>query len=165
MSSPLRRWWHFGVAGSIPLLALALGASDGDARSIEREIGSGASQKSAAQKSAAQKTAAPENRKAVPAESRSVGARNHDPCCADEPPVPRARVGAPAESRVAPATTSPQPAVRGTSPSATPAAPPTPEARPTGIRSVKRDGKAAPPAKQGEQRRGGVGSLIGISFA
>jgi hypothetical protein len=153
MSSPLRRWWHFGVAGSIPLLALALGAGDGDARSIERDIGSGASQKTAAQKSTAQKSATPENAKAVPADSRSVGARNHDPCCGDEPPVPRARVGAPADSRVAPAITQPQPAVRGTSPSASP------------IRSVKRDGKAAPPAKQGEQRRGGVGSLIGITFA
>ena len=156
MSSPLRRWWHFGIAGSIPLLALALGASDGDARSIEREIGSGA-----AQKSSAQKAAAPESRKAAPAESPSVGTRNHDPCCADEPPVPRASVGVPAERRVAPTAAPSQPSVRGTSPSATPA----PETRPTGIRSVKRDGKAAPPSKQGEQRRGGVGALIGITFA
>jgi len=47
--------------------------------------------------------------------------------------------------------------VRGTSPAA-------PEIHPTGARSVKRDGKAAPPARQ-EQRRGGVGALIGITFA
>lgn len=158
MSSPLRRWWHFGVAGGIPLLALALGAGNSEARSVERDIGSGAGQKTSAQKATT-----PENRKAVPAESRSAGARNHDPCCAEDPPVPRARVGGTTtESRVAPATAPPQSSVRGTAPGASPA---TPEVRPTGIRSVKRDGRAVPPWKQGEQRRGGVGGLIGITFA
>lgn len=160
MSSRYRRWWQLGVAGGIPLLALALGAGEADARSLEREIGSGAGHRNAPQK-----TAAPEHRKGTPADARPIGARNHDPCCADEPPVPRARAGdATRESRGTPATAPSQPAVRGTPHSASPAAP---ELRPTGIRSVKRagDGKVAPPVKQREQRRGGVGALIGITFA
>jgi hypothetical protein len=156
MSSPIRRWWHVGVAGGIPLLALALGTGEADARSIEREIGSGA-----AQKAAAQKSVAPENRKGVPVEDRSIGTRNHDPCCADDPPVPRARVGSAApESRTTPATVPPQPSVRSGPPTA-------PDARPTGVRSVKRASeiKTVPRPKPGEQRRGGVGALIGITFA
>ncbi len=160
MSNPLRRWWHLGVAGGIPLLALALGTGEAGARSLEREIGSGA-----AQKGTAARSAATENRKAAPVNAPPVGTRNHDPCCADEPPVPRARVGAPSsQSRIAPAPGSAQPSLRGASPSASPG---TPEIRPTGARSLKRggEGKPVPRHKPGEQRRGGVGSLIGITFA
>ena len=160
MSIPQRPWWHIGVVGGIPLLALALGTGEADARSLERDIGSGATQKSAAPKSAA-----PQTRKAVPVEARTVGARNHDPCCADEPPVPRARVGTTTtDSRVAPAAVPPQPSARSASPGTSPGAP---DVRPAGARSVKRagDAKQVPRSKPGEQRRGGPGALIGITFA
>jgi hypothetical protein len=160
MSNPNRRWWHIGVAGGIPLLALTLGTGDAGARSIEREIGSGA-----ALKAATQKSATPEKRKGAPVEDRSVGTRNHDPCCADDPPVPRARAGdATTGSRATPATVPPQPSVRSASPAGSPTAP---DARPTGTRPVKRASeiKSAPRSKPGEQRRGGVGALIGITFA
>lgn len=157
MSNPQRPWWHIGVAGGIPLLALALGTTDAGARSLEREIGSGA-----AQKSAAARPAGSEPRKSAPVEARTPAARNHDPCCADEPPVPRARGGVPTtDARVAPATVPPQPSTRSVSPGSSP------ELRPGGARPVKRaiNSKPAPPSRPGEQRRGGVGSLFGITFA
>lgn len=151
-----RSWLRIGIAGGIPLLALALGTGDGDARSIERDIGSGAGQKSTPPR-----TAAHETRAAEPDQGRPAGARNHDPCCEDEPPVPRARAGAATNgASEAPAAVPPAPAVRDATPGA-------PEVLPSGTRPVKRalNGRVPPRARPGDQRRGGVGALFGITFA
>ena len=151
-SSPLRRWWHIGIMSGIPLLALALGTGDASSRSLERNIGAGASKKPAAPA-----TAGPETRKPAAVEPTRLGTRNHDPCCSDEPPVPRAHTAEPVTRS------------RGT-----PAAGPPPAQTPAGsdehrgaVRAEKRprDTRNAPRAPAGEQRRGGVGALIGITFA
>jgi hypothetical protein len=151
-SNPLRRWWHIGIMSGVPLLALAFGAGDADSRSLERNIGAGASRKPAAPA-----TAGMETRRPGAVEAPRAGARNHDPCCSDEPPVPRAREAEP-----------------GTGPRGTPAAGPAPAHTPAGsvdrrgsVRAEKRprDNRIVPRSPAGEQRRGGVGALIGITFA
>jgi len=151
-SNPLRRSWHIGIMSGIPLLALALGTGDADSRSLERNIGAGASRKPAAPA-----TTAPETRRPRAVESPRVGTRNHDPCCSDEPPVPRARAAEPITgSRGAPAAAPP--------PARTPAGS---DDRRGSVRAEKRprETRNAPRAPAGEQRRGGVGALIGITFA
>ena len=148
-SNPLRRWWHIGIVSGVPLLALALGTGDAESRSLERNIGAGASRKPATPA-----TIMPETRKPGAVEDPRVGTRNHDPCCSDEPPVPRARTAEP-----------------NTGPRGTPAASPPPAAgsedRRGSVRAEKRprDNRIVPRAPAGEQRRGGVGALIGITFA
>lgn len=151
-SNPLRRSWHIGIMSGIPLLALALGTGDADSRSLERSTGAGASRKPAAPA-----TAGPEKRRPGAPETRRVGTRNHDPCCSDEPPVPRARAAEPITgSRGTPAV--------GPPPAHTPAAL---DDRRGSVRAEKRprETRTAPRPPAGEQRRGGVGALIGITFA
>lgn len=140
-SKPPRPSWHLGIVGGIPLLALAL--STGDA--TERNAPAVATRKPAAPATAG------------PVDASRARARSHDPCCSDEPPVPRARVAEPATgTRV----------MRATDPTASPSRTVSDDRR-GGARLAKRpkDGRIPPRSKTGEQRRGGVGALIGITFA
>ena len=147
-SYPQRAWRYLRVMSGIPLLALALGAGGSQAKSIERDIGTGAAKKSSPRAAAAQ-----DNRPTAPAETPGVGARNHDPCCSDDPPVPRAR--SEASKPVAPATgRAASPARMG--PEGNGATRPEKQAR---------DSRIVPRPPAGEQRRGGVGALIGLTFA
>lgn len=155
MPNPMRPLWHVGVLSGIPLLALALGTGDATARSLERNTGVGASRKPAAPAAAA--ATGSTTSRAREAETWGAGTRNHDPCCADDAQAPGARAGSPAPvPREAAVTSDPDshPRVR-------------PDVRRGVIRVEKRssDPRLAPRSTPGEQRRGGVGALIGLTFA
>jgi len=157
MLNPLRSLCHVGIMSGIPLLALALGTGDAPARSLDRSIGAGASRKTAAPATAA---SSPSRTQA--AETWRAGTRNHDPCCADDARTPIAPAGTPAAvspaagPREAAVSSPSDPHLRGKS-----------EVRRGGTRVEKRssDPRLAPRSAPGEQRRGGVGALIGITFA
>lgn len=150
-SYPQRAWRHVRVMSGIPLLAFALGTGDAGAKSIERDIGTGASKKTPARTAAA-----PDTRQTPPVVAPGAGSRNHDPCCSDDPPVPRARTeAAKPDARVTPA------AGRAPSPG---------QLVPSGVNGATRaekqarDSRIVPRPPAGEQRRGGVGALIGLTF-
>ena len=158
MSNPLRPLWHVGIMSGIPLLAIALGTGDAPARSLDRSVGAGASRKAAA----APATAGSSTGRTQAAETWRAGARNHDPCCADDARTPIAPAGTPAA--VSPAAGPREAAV--SSPS---------DSHPRGKSEVRRGGtriekrtsdpRLTPRSTPGEQRRGGVGALIGLTFA
>ena len=152
MSNLLRPLWHVGVMSGIPLLAFALGTGDAAGRSLERNVGSGASRKSAAPAATGSTTA-----RAKAAETWRAGARNHDPCCADDGPPPGTRAGTPAAGSREPTLSAPSDSPSGAKS----------DVRRGGVRVEKQPGKTriAPRSTPGEQRRGGVGALIGITFA
>ena len=152
MPNPLRPLWHVGIMSGIPLLALALGTGDAAARSLERNIGAGASRKPAAPTAAGSTTG-----RAGAVEGWRAGTRNHDPCCADDGRTPGSAVGTPAAGSREMTPSVPQDShARGRS-----------VVRRGGVRVEKRSGdtRVAPRSTPGEQRRGGVGALIGITFA
>jgi hypothetical protein len=162
MLNPLRSLCHVGIMSGIPLLALALGTGDAPARSLDRSVGAGASRKTAAPATAGSSTG-----RTQAAETWRAGTRNHDPCCADDARTPIAPAGSPAtgsREAVSPATGPREAAV--SSPS---------DSHPRGKSDVRRGGtrvekrssdpRLAPRSTPGEQRRGGVGALIGLTFA
>jgi hypothetical protein len=150
-SYPQRAWRHLRVLSGIPLLALALGTGDAEGKSIERDIGTGA-----AKKTTARATAVPDPRQTPPVDAHGAGARNHDPCCSDDPPVPRARTeAAKPDTRITPASGRASSPIRvGTEGNGA--------ARPE---KQARDSRIVPRRPAGEQRRGGAGALIGLTFA
>jgi len=165
-SNPLHPLWHVGIMGGIPLLALALGTGDAPARSLDRSIGVGASRKTAAPTTTGSTTG-----RTPAAETWRPGTRNHEPRCEDDAGTPGARAGSPATgspgggSREA---ASPASGMREAAVSPTDAhAPAKSEVRRGGTRVEKRssDPRLAPRPTRGEQRRGGVGALIGLTFA
>lgn len=150
-SNPSRHVWHIGAVGGIPLLALALGAGDLDARSLERTSGTRAARDCGGQAATGMETCAGTTaaQNTAPGVATSCGqaspsAPSQDPGLSVAGPRP-----APAAGRT-PAQT------RGKA-----------SAKPGGNRLMRRsgDGRVAPPTQSDEPRRGGVGTLIGITFA